>query len=104
MRARLCFLPRWRTSIRCNIHPIFFRQTEEQQLETLCHEIGHGFGLRHFFALISERSSALLFGKQYKFTIMNYGSLSRLTETDKSDKKIEKLAGSIGHNSPPSHR
>jgi len=70
------------------IYPIFFRQTQEEQLETLCHEIGHAFGLRHFFALISEKSApALLFGKQDKFTIMNYGSLSRLTETDKSDLK-----------------
>jgi hypothetical protein len=70
------------------IYPILFRQTPQEQLETLCHEIGHAFGLRHFFALVSERGSpAELFGKQDKFTIMNYGALSQLTETDRSDLK-----------------
>ena len=78
------------------IYPIFFRQTPQEQLETLCHEIGHAFGLRHFFALIKEKGSAAeLFGKQNKFTIMNYGSLSQLTTTDKSDlKKLYTLAWS----------
>jgi hypothetical protein len=70
------------------IYPIFFRQTAQEQLETLCHEIGHAFGLRHFFALVSEQNApAVLFGRQDKFTIMNYGELSRLTDTDKSDLK-----------------
>ena len=71
-----------------HIYPIFFTQTEEEQIKTLCHELGHSFGLRHFFALISEKSSpALQFGTQNKFTIMNYGTLSQLTDADKTDLK-----------------
>jgi len=73
---------------RLHIYPIFFRQPPQEQIETLCHEIGHAFGLRHFFALVSERDSpAELFGTQNKFTIMNYGALSQLTDTDRSDLK-----------------
>ena len=45
-----------------------------EQVETLVHEIGHVFGLRHIFALISETEwPAEIFGKQVKFSIMNYG-------------------------------
>lgn len=46
---------------RLNIYPILFRQTEEEQIETLCHEIGHAFGLRHFFALLEEKIRPLSF-------------------------------------------
>lgn len=57
--------------------------------QVLCHELGHIFGLRHFFALIEERGfSAEVFGTHSKFTIMNYGPDSRLTDTDKSDLKM----------------
>jgi hypothetical protein len=73
---------------RLYIYPTLFRQPRNEQIETLCHELGHSFGLRHFFALISETSApAQLFGKQNKFTIMNYGELSQLTDTDRSDLK-----------------
>ncbi|NUT01523.1 MAG: matrixin family metalloprotease [Sphingomonas sp.] len=70
------------------IYPSMFEQTKEEQLETLVHEIGHVFGLRHFFALISETAwPAIVYGKHKKFSIMNYGSDSRLTPADKADLK-----------------
>jgi hypothetical protein len=65
-----------------------FTQPRDAQIATLCHEIGHAFGLRHFFAQIKETSAAsVLFGQQNKFTIMNYGEESQLTEVDKADLK-----------------
>ncbi len=67
------------------IYPMLFQQTREEQVETLVHEIGHIFGLRHFFAKLETSWPSEIFGTQDKFTIMNYGSLSELTETDKSD-------------------
>lgn len=70
------------------IYPKMFTQTHKEQVETLIHEIGHIFGLRHFFALVSETAwPAHVFGKHNKFTIMNYGADSRLTNADKSDLK-----------------
>ena len=57
-------------------------------METLVHEIGHIFGLRHFFALIKEAAwPAIIYGKHKKFSIMNYGGDSRLTRADKDDLK-----------------
>jgi len=45
-------------------------------------------GLRHFFAQVQETGfPSELFGKQDKFTIMNYGANSKLTDADKSDLK-----------------
>lgn len=68
------------------IYPEMFAQPAEEQVETLVHEIGHIFGLRHFFALISETEwPAETFGKHVKFSIMNYGEDSKLTDVDKSD-------------------
>lgn len=73
---------------RLNIYPFLFRQTREEQIETLAHEIGHIFGLRHFFALVSERAwPARVFGEHSKFSIMNYGGDSKLTAFDKADLK-----------------
>ena len=70
------------------IYPTLFKQTRKEIIETLAHEFGHVFGLRHFFALISEKDApAKLFGKQSAFTIMNYGPKSRLTADDKADLK-----------------
>ena len=70
------------------IYPRMFTQSDDEQMETLEHEIGHTFGLRHFFALVREAAApAELFGAQNAFTIMNYGSKSRLTEQDRSDLK-----------------
>ncbi len=68
------------------IYPTMFDQLRAEQLETLVHEFGHVFGLRHFFANISETQWASeVFGKQSKFTIMNYGPDSKLTAGDKAD-------------------
>jgi hypothetical protein len=70
------------------IYPTMFEQDKTEQVETLIHEIGHAFGLRHFFAKLSETSSASeIFGKHVKFSIMNYGPDSRLTEDDRTDLK-----------------
>lgn len=71
-----------------DIYPMMFRQPEQERIETLTHEIGHVFGLRHFFALIKEQKwAAEMFGEQDPFTIMNYGDKSVLTEKDKADLK-----------------
>lgn len=72
------------------LYPKMFEQSKQEQLETLVHEIGHIFGLRHFFALISEGEwPAKIFGKHSKFSIMNYGADSMLTAADRAD--IKKL-------------
>lgn len=68
------------------VYPTMFDQTREEQIETLCHEIGHIFGLRHFFAQVSESAfPSQIFGKHDKFTIMNYGADSKLTPDDRAD-------------------
>lgn len=70
------------------IYPKMFEQSEQEQLETLVHEIGHIFGLRHFFANLSEREwPSQVFGTHNPFSIMNYGSQSVLTPEDKTDLK-----------------
>jgi hypothetical protein len=70
------------------IYPKMFTQDRREQVETLVHEIGHTFGLRHFFANISETGTpSEVFGTHNPFTIMNYGNKSFLTDADKSDLK-----------------
>jgi hypothetical protein len=78
------------------LYPRMFEQTRKEQVETLVHEIGHIFGLRHFFALVSETEwPAKVFGKHHKFSIMNNGEVSKLTSYDKSDlKRLYELAWS----------
>jgi hypothetical protein len=50
------------------------------------HEIGHIFGLRHFFANVGETAfPSQIFGTHNAFSIMNYGAKSELTEIDRSD-------------------
>lgn len=71
------------------LYPKVFTQSTEEQVDTFVHEIGHVFGLRHFFAQIEE--SALpseIWGVHDKFSIMNYGALSQLTDTDKDDLRL----------------
>jgi hypothetical protein len=70
------------------IYPTMFDQPRQEQVETLCHEIGHIFGLRHFFAQVSENAfPSVIFGKHEKFTIMNYGEDSKMTPDDRADLK-----------------
>jgi len=68
------------------IYPRMFTQSREEQVETLVHEIGHTFGLRHFFAAVSERAwPSQIFGEHRPFSIMNYGEMSQLTDHDRND-------------------
>lgn len=70
------------------LYPKMFTQVRQEQVETLVHEIGHVFGLRHFFANISETAwPSQIFGTHKPFSIMNYGSQSVLTPKDGSDLK-----------------
>jgi hypothetical protein len=70
------------------IYPKMFTQSPQEQVETLIHEIGHTFGLRHFFANVSEQAwPSEIFGKHKAFSIMNYGNKSVLTSDDKADLK-----------------
>src|SRR5687768_16729444 len=70
------------------LYPKMFTQVRQEQVETLIHEIGHVFGLRHFFANISETAwPSQIFGTHKPFSIMNYGGQSVLTADDKSDLK-----------------
>ncbi|EDX82625.1 Matrixin family [Synechococcus sp. PCC 7335] len=70
------------------IYPKMFTQSREEQIDTLIHELGHIFGLRHFFANVRETAFASeIFGTHDSFSIMNYGDESRLTEADKADLK-----------------
>lgn len=78
------------------LYPNFFEETKQEQVETMAHEIGHIFGLRHFFANIDEtRWRSELFGNHQPFSIMNYGNDSFMTENDRNDlKELYRLAWS----------
>ena len=78
------------------IYPSMFEQSATEQVETLAHEIGHVFGLRHFFANVSEAAfPSVIFGEHKPFSIMNYGAESQLTDADRSDlKRLYQLARS----------
>jgi hypothetical protein len=70
------------------IYPRMFTQSRKEQVDTFIHEIGHTFGLRHFFATVSETAwPSEVFGTHKPFSIMNYGSRSELTDDDKADLK-----------------
>lgn len=70
------------------IYPRMFNQSIKEQIDTFIHEIGHIFGLRHFFANLESTAWPFeLFGSQTRFTIMNYGEHSELTDIDKDDLK-----------------
>jgi len=70
------------------LFPTLFEQPRNEQVETLAHEQGHMFGLRHFFAQVSEEAfPSQVFGQHSRFSIMNYGSDSRMTDDDRSDLK-----------------
>ena len=68
------------------MYPKMFTQVRKEQVDTFIHEVGHVFGLRHFFANLSETAwPSEIFGTHSKFSIMNYGALSELTTADKDD-------------------
>jgi hypothetical protein len=68
------------------LFPTLFDQPEKEQVETLAHELGHVFGLRHFFAKISETAlPAEVFGKHSRFSIMNYGADGSMSSADRAD-------------------
>lgn len=68
------------------MYPKMFTQSRKEQVDTFIHELGHVFGLRHFFANVSETEWASeIFGVHNKFSIMNYGADSTLTDADKAD-------------------
>lgn len=70
------------------IYPKMLTQPRKEQVDTLIHEVGHVFGLRHFFAQVSEGAwPSEVFGEHKPFSIMNYGSQSELTEDDTADLK-----------------
>ena len=70
------------------LHPKMFQQNRFEQVETMIHEIGHIFGLRHYFAKEREATwRSEVFGHHYPLTIMNYGHNSTFTEQDKVDLK-----------------
>jgi Metallo-peptidase family M12B Reprolysin-like len=68
------------------IFPTLLDQPEAEWVETMAHELGHVFGLRHFFANLSETAfPSRIFGTHDKQSIMNYGADSRMTAKDRSD-------------------
>jgi hypothetical protein len=70
------------------LYPKMFTQSRKERVETLVHEIGHIFGLRHFFAEVKEAAwPSEIFGEHNKFSIMNYGEASVLTNADRNDLK-----------------
>ncbi|KAG0097703.1 hypothetical protein BGZ93_002141 [Podila epicladia] len=74
------------------IYPIMFSQSKTEQKEAVAHELGHVFGLRHWFAKDVNKASGWswrseVFGSEDPVTIMNCNEMSTLTEADKEDLK-----------------
>ena len=68
------------------VFPKLLETDKSYQFEVMAHELGHIFGLRHYFAKEKEaKLPAVVFGEHSKFSIMNYGSDAMLTETDRRD-------------------
>jgi hypothetical protein len=70
------------------LYPELFEQSAQEMIETIVHELGHCFGLRHYFAPEREPDwPAVVYGEHEPFSIMNYGSQSVLTDNDRADLK-----------------
>jgi hypothetical protein len=70
------------------VYPQMFAQSRKEQIDTLAHELGHVFGLRHFFADVRETTwPSEVFGTHSPFSIMNYGNQSEMTDDDGADLK-----------------
>lgn len=68
------------------IYPTLFKQDLAEQVETIAHELGHVFGLRHWFAPQHEAAfPSIPYGSQRPVSIMNYGPDSQLTDEDRKD-------------------
>lgn len=68
------------------VYPSMFEQSRKEQVDTFIHEIGHVFGLRHFFADVRETAWPVeIYGTHKPFSIMNYGAASELSAEDKAD-------------------
>ncbi|KAF9083410.1 hypothetical protein BGX29_003170 [Mortierella sp. GBA35] len=67
------------------IFPPLFLRTHQQQVDTLTHEIGHIFGLRHSFANTREARPSVLFGTDCPLSIMSYRPDRSLTNHDAND-------------------
>lgn len=68
------------------LYPTLFEQPFDEQVETMAHELGHVFGLRHFFAPVAETEWASeIFGTHNQFSIMNYGVNSAMSTDDQRD-------------------
>jgi hypothetical protein len=68
------------------IYPKMFSLDWPEQVETLCHELGHIFGLRHTFAPEQEQEwPSVVFGTHAPFSIMSYAGASELTNLDRDD-------------------
>ncbi len=71
------------------IFPRMWGLPEEEQAETMAHEFGHIFGLRHWFAHIREQyRDQVPFGSNSPFTIMNYGRFGEMTDADRDDLRL----------------
>jgi hypothetical protein len=89
--AASSFFPGDGRKSKLRLYPTFFRSgdlTDKERLETLIHELGHIFGLRHFFSAENDPLfSGGVFGANNKLTIMSYGANSELTSDDRKDLK-----------------
>lgn len=73
------------------LYPTMFEKSMDVQVSTLTHELGHIFGLRHWFAKAEDEEvgwTSEVFGHNEAFTIMNYGEKSMLTNEDKRYLKL----------------
>ncbi|KAF9271631.1 hypothetical protein BGZ68_003279 [Mortierella alpina] len=64
------------------IYSSMFDHGESEQVETLVHELGHIFGLRHWFAKDEDGNgwNSVVFGRNNPVTIMNYDDKKTLTD------------------------